>query len=197
MKVIKQNGIPASEVLSAFFSLIEEEPDIDGEISVQKMRELRREERKYVASGGDGSARDLAKSYHRRMLTGVGMVENSTLPKNLVFFSATLPAHEVAEMACGVACESGRLLEIQELLAQYEWNDASNDVEGSCLEQEGEMVLSRISDTVLTHVLRSYGHDDFVSCYEGNRAVYHRRCEVGRNLIVSRGSHNSIEPSVA
>ena len=197
MKVIKQNGIPASEVLSAFFSLIEEEPDIDGEISVQKMRELRREERKYVASGGDGSARDLAKSYHRRMLIGVGMVENSTLPKNLVFFSATLPAHEVAEMACGVACESGRLLEIQELLAQYEWNDASNDVEGSCLEQEGEMVLSRISDTILTHVLRSYGHDDFVSCYEGNRSAYHRRCEIGRNLIVSQGSRNAVESSVA
>ena len=197
MKVIKQNGIPASEVLSAFFSLIEEEPDIDGEISVQKMRELRREERKYVASGGDGSARDLAKSYHRRMLTGVGMVENSTLPKYLVFFSATLPAHEIAEMACGVACESGRLLEIQELLAQYEWNDASKDAEGSCLEQEGEMVLNRISDTILTHVLRSYGHDDFVSCYEGNRAVYHRRCEIGRNLIVSEGSRNAVESSVA
>ena len=197
MKVIKQNGISASEVLSAFFSLIEEEPDIDGEISVQKMRELRREERKYVASGGDGSARDLAKSYHRRMLTGVGMVENSTLPKNLVFFSATLPANEVAEMACGVACESGRLLEIQELLAQYEWNDASNDVEGSCLEQEGEMVLNRISDTILTHVLRSYGHDDFVSCYEGKRAAYHRRCEIGRKMIVSRGNCNAVEPSAA
>lgn len=125
------------------------------------------------------------------------MVENSTLPKYLIFFSATLPAHEIAEMACGVACESGRLLEIQELLAQYEWNDASNDGEGACLEQEGEMVLSRISDTILTHVLRSYGHDDFVSCYEGNRGAYHRRCEVGRNLIVSRGSRNAIEPSVA
>ena len=197
MKIEQQNGVPASEVLSAFFNLIEEEPDIDGEISVQKMRELRREEREYVASGGDGSARDLAKSYHRRMLTGVGMVENSTLPKYLVFFSATLPAHEIAEMACGVACESGRLSEIQELLAQYEWNDASNDAEGSCLEQEGEMVLNRISDTILTHVLRSYGHDDFVSCYEGNRGAYHRRCEVGRNLIVSRGSRNAIEPSVA
>ena len=197
MKVEKQNGIPASEVLSAFFSLIEEEPDIDGEISVQKMRELRREEREYVACGGDGSARDLAKSYHRRMLTGVGMVENSTLPKYLVFFSATLPAHEIAEMACGVACESGRLLEIQGLLAQHEWNDASNDVEGSCLEQEGEMVLNRISDTILTHVLRSYGHDDFVSCYEGNRAAYHRRCEIGRNLIVSRESRNAVESSVA
>ena len=197
MKVEQQNGIPASEVLSAFFNLIEKEADRDGEISVQKMRELRREEREYVACGGDGSARDLAKSYHRRMLLGVGMVENSTLPKALIFFSASLPAHEIAEMACGVACESGRLLEIQELLAQYEWNDAPNNGEESCLEQEGEMVLSRISDTVLTHVLRSYGHDDFVSCYEGNRAVYHRRCEVGRNLIVSRGSHNAIEPSVA
>ena len=197
MKIEQQNGIPASEVLSAFFNLIEKEADRDGEISVQKMRELRREEREYVACGGDGNARDLARSYHRRMLLGVGMVENSTLPKYLIFFSATLPAHEIAEMACGVACESGRLLEIQELLAQYEWNDASNDGEGACLEQEGEMVLSRISDTILTHVLRSYGHDDFVSCYEGNRGAYHRRCEVGRNLIVSRGSHNAIEPSMA
>lgn len=197
MKIEQQNGIPASEVLSAFFNLIEKEADRDGEISVQKMRELRREEREYVACSGGGSARDLARSYHRRMLLGVGMVENSTLPKYLIFFSATLPAHEIAEMACGVACESGRLLEIQELLAQYEWNDASNDGEGACLEQEGEMVLSRISDTILTHVLRSYGHDDFVSCYEGNRGAYHRRCEVGRNLIVSRGSRNAIEPSVA
>ncbi|MBL6923552.1 MAG: hypothetical protein ISR39_15405 [Akkermansiaceae bacterium] len=197
MKIEQQNGVPASEVLSAFFNLIEKEADRDGEISVQKMRELRREEREYVACSGGGNARDLARSYHRRMLLGVGMVENSTLPKYLIFFSATLPAHEIAEMACGVACESGRLLEIQELLAQYEWNDASNDGEGACLEQEGEMVLSRISDTILTHVLRSYGHDDFVSCYEGNRGAYHRRCEVGRNLIVSRGSRNAIEPSVA
>lgn len=197
MKIEQQNGIPASEVLSAFFNLIEKEADRDGEISVQKMRELRREEREYVACSGGGNARDLARSYHRRMLLGVGMVENSTLPKYLIFFSATLPAHEIAEMACGVACESGRLLEIQELLAQYEWNDASNDGEGACLEQEGEMVLSRISDTILTHVLRSYGHDDFVSCYEGNRGAYHRRCELGRNLIVSRGSRNAIEPSVA
>ena len=196
-RVEQQNIIPASEVLSAFFRFIEEEDDIDGEITVQKMRELRREEREYVARGGNGSARDLAKSYHRRMLIGVGMVDNSTLPKYLVFFSATLPAHEIAEMACGVACESGRLLEIQELLAKYEGNDASNDVERSCLEQEGEMVLSRISDTLLTHVLKSYGHDDFVSCYEGNSAVYHRRCEIGRDLIVSRGSHNALEPSVA
>jgi len=197
MKVVKQNGILASQVLSAFFSLIEEEPDIDGEISLQKMRELRREEREYVARGGDGNARDLARSYHRRMLIGVGMVENSTLPKDLVFFAATLPAHEIAEMACGVACESGRLLEIQELLAQDEGNDASNVKETSCLEQEGEMVLSRISDTILTFVLRSYGHDDFVSCYEGKRAVYHRRCKLGRKMIVSRGNCNAVEPSVA
>ena len=125
------------------------------------------------------------------------MVENSTLPKYLVFFSATLPAHEIAEMACGVACESGRLLEIQESLTRYEWNDASNDVEGFCLEKEGEEILSRISDTILTHVLRSYGHDDFASCYEGNYKVYHRRCEIGRNLIFSRGSRIAIEPRVA
>lgn len=168
---------------------------MDREISIQRMRELRREEREYIACDGNGSAWDLARSYHRRMLIGIGMVEYSTLPRYLVFFSATLPAHEIAEMACGVACESGRLLEIQELLAQYECNDASND--GSFLEQEGEMLLSRISDTILTYVLRSYGHDDFASCYEGNCTEYHRRCEIGKNLIVSRGSHNAREASVA
>ena len=197
MKIEQQNGIPASEVLSAFFNFIEEGADIDGGMSIERMRELCQEERQYVACGGDGNALELARSYHQRMLIGVGMVENSTLPKDLVFFSATLPAHQIAEMACGVACESGRLLEIQELLAQYEWNDASNDMEVSCLEEEGEMILSRISDTILTYVLRSYGHDDFVSCYERNRAVYHRRCDIGRNLIVSRGNRNAIETSVA
>lgn len=197
MKIEKQNGIAASEILSAFFNFIEEGADRDGEMSIQRMRELRQEERQYVARGGDGNALEFARSYHRRMLIGVGMVENSTLAKDLVFFSATLPAHEIAEMACGVACESGRLLEIQELLAQHEWNDASNDGEASCLEQEGEMVLSRISDTILTYVLRSYGHDDFVSCYEKNREVYHRRCEIGRNLIVSRGVRNAIKSGVS
>ncbi len=125
------------------------------------------------------------------------MVEHSTLPKDLVLFAATLPAHEIAEMACGVACESGRLLKIQELLAQYEWNDGVNEMKKSSLEEEGEVILSRISDTILTYVLRSYGHGDFVSFYEGNRAVYHRRCEIGRCLIISKGNQDSGKLNVA
>ena len=186
MQVEQQNGIPASEVLSAFFELIGEGVEIEEEFAVEMMDGLRQEERHYVARGGEGNARDLAKSYHRRMLIGVGMVENSTLPKEFILFSATLPAHEIADIACGVACESGRLFEIQELLAQYEWDDTLAEEERSCLEEEGEMILCRIFDTILTYVLQLYGHGDFVSFYEENKAVYHRRCENGRSLIISK-----------
>ena len=185
MEVELQIGIPAAEVLSEFFRLAKASEEELEEVSVKQMDALRREERCYISRDENCDSSELATSFHRRMVIGVGMVEHSKLPEEFILFSASLPAFQIAEMSCGVACESGRLLEIRNLLWGCDNGEYLGDEEYLSLEQEGERILSDIFGTVFCHVLRAYGHDDIAHLYETDPKGYQVRCDAGRLFAVT------------
>ena len=182
MQVEQENGIPAAEVLSEFFRFAKTGKDELEEMSVKKMDSLRREERCYGTRDESLDSSELAHSFHRRMLIGAGMVEHSKLSKDFVIFTASLPAYQIAEMSCGVACESGRLLEIQNLLVDGE---EINESLIETLEEESEKILDDIFGTVFCHILRAYGQDDIACLYETDVETYQARCDAGRLYAVS------------
>ncbi|MDB4537965.1 hypothetical protein N9230_05075 [Akkermansiaceae bacterium] len=182
MQVEQQNGIPAAEVLSAFFRVIKERGSEASKVSLKELAGLRRAERCFGMGNGRDCVEALVESYHRRVLIGAGMRAHSKLPKDVILFSATLPVHQIAEMACGVACESGRLLEIHETLTQLDESDECTCVR---LEEEGEKILNDIFDTVFVHVLRDYGQVDVIKLFEEDREAFELRCQNGGELAIS------------
>jgi len=184
MEVELKNMIPATELLSDFFGFAKMAWKEVDEFSRQKVAAMRREERCYLLRDTHFTSGEMASSYHRRMVVGAGMVEDSRLPKDIVLFSASLPAFQIAELACGVASESGRLLEIHNILNGNGGGEL-NEAEYLSLEEEGERILGDIYDTVFVYLLRSYGHDDFADLFEQDSELYQARCEKGRLLVVS------------
>lgn len=124
---------------------------------------------------------ELARSYHRRLVLGCQMVELSRLPKELILFSVTLPAFEIAEMACGISCEQGELLKLGKVVMGCEESGVFAGYESAV--EKSESILSDIHDTMFVNVLERYGHSDIVHLFEKKRPLFDLKVEVGRRLV--------------
>ena len=172
--------IDTSDVLSGLFDIDEDQIRKDLASTEGRVSLLRVEERS-VRSRNRVSLGIFVDSIHRRLLIASQMFKSSRLPADLVLFSSTQTAHEVAEMSCAVATGKGRL---RELAWIFEESDNGPNFEDSLIEASVQL-LEQIHDTVLVEVLRRYDLSGYAVLFEVNRPLYEIRYEVGRRLLVS------------
>ena len=183
-----------SDTFRAFFAISQERIDADLEQAQESSDTLRQEERDHLNLHPSLiSAESLAFSYHRRLLQGCVSLEQSRLPRDLLIYSLTLPAHQIAELACTVACRSGRLAELSvEMKKLSEGEGLGGDSiwsigEGPAAYQEAsaesDQILDDISETIFIQVLRRYHCHEIIELIEKKRDEYEVRYEVGRRLV--------------
>ncbi|MGC6567892.1 MAG: hypothetical protein ACON38_20040 [Akkermansiaceae bacterium] len=192
MQNVSSEGSRSSSVLKALYSISDEELREDFESLNDQAIQLRIDEKKFRRlSESQVSDKDLARSYHRRLLLGCHMEEFSKLPKELILFSVTLPAFEIAEMACGVSCERGELLKLGQVVMGCEESGIFDGYDSAVAKSDA--ILTKIHDTMFVNVLERYGHAEIVRLFETKRPLFELKIEVGRRLV----SPHSIEKEEA
>lgn len=143
---------------------------------------LRREEKSHRNANSElFTAEEIAVSYHRRLILASYAVEHSRLAADLILFFVSLPVYEIAELACTVACDKGKLAELTLLFDQAEISDDFTEFDQAAA--AGDRLLTTIHDTVFVDILRRYDFHQFLNLFERNRPLYEIRNEVGRRLI--------------
>lgn len=182
MQPISSEESDLSVVLKSFFSI----PLVDIEGDLERVSEdavlLRSAEKKFRRRRlSDVKPSEIAVSYHRRFLLGVQMVEVSMLPKELILFAVSLPAYEIAEMACGISCDQGALRELGEIVFECEESGVLAGYDQAVC--RSEEILNRIHDTMFLNALERYGLTEVIDLYENDRPSFELQVEVGRRLV--------------
>lgn len=141
---------------------------------------LRKLERSYFSTRG-GTPESEGESYHRRLLLGKKMSLSSRLPADLVLFSATVTAHEIAELSCSAATGTGMLSNLTRQLD--DWKEEGDEMTYSSVILQSEALLERVHDSVFLEILRRYELEGYGRLFEKNRPLYEVRFEVGRRLV--------------
>jgi hypothetical protein len=182
------------DIFTAIFAISQESIDLDLAEIDDKIEGIRDDERAYMNLALEKiSVAEIAASYHRRLLQGHAAWLYSCLSRDLLLYTKTLPAHQIAEMACTVACQSGRLASLTSLMVGYEneegleegevWSLGNGPQEYQDAAREGEELLGDITDTVFVEVLKRYRFYEALEMIEKNRSEYEIRYEVGRRLL--------------
>lgn len=184
-------SIDASDVLRRLFGIDADRIGDDLALAKGNVFEFRRQERS-IRKQSRISSNELVKSFHLRLLIASQMSESSRLPADLILFSSTQTAHEIAEMCCAVATGKGQLRQSAQV---FEESGHENSIKDPLVVQS-ERLLARIHDTVVGEVLKRYHLTSYAHLFEENRPLYEIRFEVGRRLIVpdlvSREEHFEI-----
>jgi hypothetical protein len=103
------------------------------------------------------------------------------LPEELVLFAVSLPAYEIAEMACGISCDQGALRELGKIVFECEESGVLEGYDHAvCRSDE---ILRNIHDTMFSNALERYGLNDVIELYENDRPSFELQVEVGRRLV--------------
>ena len=201
-KIAKANQNPtidASEILKAFFGISPQRVEREIE-DLESMAGLLRSLERDFARVTWPTARDLAESFHRRLLLGKKVTLKSQLPPDLILFSATVSAHRIAELSCSLATGRGRL---SELAGHFEILEESGELDGKApdvlLSNE---LLEKIHDSVFLEILHRYDLGEYGQIFEKDRPLYEMRFDRGRCLIDgsltslrSRATRSSVRPA--
>jgi len=182
----------SSKVLSVFFEKSQEQ--IDREIE----RRQRLSESMDRVSQGFKSPKAMALSLHEQMLDGakIGKIAKMAGVKaDLALVASILPAQELGEMACEVACHSGQLAAFHSELGDINQSHGLGDddvwVKGQAPSKYQEIcdlsdqLLECIFQTVFLRVLEMYRLDWIADLFENHRAKFEMRYEVGCRLLNS------------
>lgn len=197
MSPISSEEADLSIVLRSLFSIpLGEIDDGLGQVTGGGVVLLRSLEKKFRRQkSGKIQPADLADSYHRRFLLGFQMIEVSILPEELILFSVSLPAYEIAEMACRIACNQGELGALGEFVFNCEESGVFSGYDRAVL--RSEEILESIHDTLFVSALERYGLTRVAKLYENNRPFFELQIEVGRRLVspglVDLVEHQKIE----
>ena len=185
-----------SIVLKSFFSISLREVERDlGRVATDALI-LRSQEKKFRRKRASAvKSVDLAASYHRRFLLGSLMMEISMLPEELVLFSVSLPAYEIAEMACGISCYQGALKELGGIVLNCQESGMFEGYDSAVL--RSDEILESVHDTMFLNALERYGLTKVTELYENDRPSFELQVEVGRRLVspdlVDLEEHKKIE----
>ena len=196
VSAISSEGSDLSIVLKSFFSISMEEIEYElGRIADDAvlLRSLEKKlRRKRVSSI---LPTEWATSFHRRFLLASQMMEISMLPEELILFSVSLPAYEIAEMACSISCEQGALKELGEIVFNCEESGVFSGYDRAVL--RSDEILESIHDTMFSNALERYGLTRVTELYESDRPIFELQVEVGRRLVspdlVNLDEHQKIE----
>ena len=170
----------ASQVLKDFFAILPCHISKGFRSLKTRKCDFREQEDSFRLNGWETSGQ-IVESFHRRLLLSSEMSRNSKLPGDLVLFSATLTAHEIAELSCAASTGSGML---KKLVGMEESLADSGQPEGAKERAVlSERLFDQIHDAVFLEVLDRYGMRKYAQIFEKNRPLYEIRCEVGRRLL--------------
>ena len=168
------------QVLKAFFAI--RPCRISSDLgSLSSLRSTLRAQEKFFSENGWETSGQIVESFHRRLLLSYEMSRVSKLPRDLVLFSATLTAHEIAELSCAASTGSGMLGELAGMAELREDSGQAEEVKERAV--LSARLFDRIHDAVFLEVLERYGMRKYALIFEQNRPLYEIRCEVGRRLL--------------
>lgn len=172
-----------SEVLRDFFAMSPSQvrKDLEKLRNFDGRKEALRELEKILTREGYRTSGEMVDSFHRRLLLAAAMNRTSKLPDDLLLFSATVTAHEIAEMSCSAATGTGVLGVLAEVFECRDYLDGSAQKNAEVT--FSDQMLNRINDSVFLEVLSRYGLERYGEIFERNRALYDIRWEVGRLLV--------------
>lgn len=165
-----------NQILKGFFAILPSRIAADFD-SLASSKKLLREEEKSFRSRRWSDPGEVVESLHRRLLLGSESSRNSSLPGDLLLFSATLAAHEIACLSCSVSTGSGVLRDLAGMIESAE-DGKEEKIRLS------ETLFEQIHDSVFVEVLERYAMKKYAVIFESNRPLYEIRSEVGRRLIM-------------
>jgi hypothetical protein len=122
---------------------------------------------------------DSADHLHRTLLLASATEADANVPREVALHQARMAAGHVADLACELAVEKGRIGELSEFIESGD----RTDEELAAAEAEADGLFDRIHDTMLATVLRRYNLRRAADLFETDRAEFDRQCEAGRRLI--------------
>ncbi len=136
---------------------------------------------------------DIAASFHKRMLEGAKIWKNGWLHEDLSLVAASLPAQQIAEMACSAATRKGKLARLyREMTAIHEEHGLDEDSalqpkyrprSYGLLIESSEKLFRDVFSTVFVQVLDRYSLSKISQLFEQKPSVFEVRFEVGRRLL--------------
>lgn len=184
----------SSQLLDEFFARSQQEINDDIQLAVQgkwNSQKTRQSWRHWalvtVQNGTDRSS--LAQAYHERLIVGAQHWQRASAEDEKALVLASLPAQELADLACTLACGKGSLKRIAQemaalvgdpeiVLSPTEMSPAYRE-----LSLKSVRLLQGIFDTVFIQILERYHLEDLAEFYDKSPEEFEVSFEVGRRLI--------------
>ncbi len=139
-----------------------------------------------------------AKSFHWQLVRANVLQQRDDIPAEVRLFYAAKPADIIAEQACDIAHEKGKLAKLSSgmdeigrrdgLAEDQYWPLGEGPDDYQAFSAESDELFEQVRATVFVTILRRYYLNAIANLFENDREEFDQKLEAGRKLIFENGA---------